>query len=124
MTKPNCSRQVRGATVNKVHGDPADAGGGDGRVQHDEEALHGQYNDDTGGDEDDDPPEGRDDNCATTREKNNKKDKAVKSKRSRIIRPKPEPKPNIRLPLKEAEVSFTNIRFRLNRGRIELPDFG
>ena len=48
----------------------------------------------------------------------------LKSKRSRIIRPKPEPKPNIRLPLKEAEVSFENIRFRLNRSRIELPDFG
>ena len=32
--------------------------------------------------------------------------RAVKSKGSRIIRPKPEPKPNIRLPLKEAEVFF------------------
>ena len=54
-----------------------DAGGGDGRVQHDEEALHGQYNNDTGGDEDDDTPESRDDNCVTTKEKNNKKDKAA-----------------------------------------------
>ena len=38
----------------------------------------------------------------------------IKSKRSRIIRPKPETKPNIRLPLKEVEVSIANIRFWLN----------